>query len=106
MTSPGRAAVDAAIIAVAREDSGRILAVLARRFGDLDLADDAVQDALAKAVETWPTGGIPDNPPAWLLTVARNNAVDRLRRAASARRHRTWSSPRLTSTMRQTKVPA
>ena len=95
MTSPGRAAVDEAITAVAREDSGRILAVLARRFGDLDLADDAVQDALAKAVETWPTGGIPDNPPAWLLTVARNNAVDRLRRAASARRRLLAAAPDL-----------
>lgn len=95
MSSPGRAAVDAAITAVAREDSGRILAVLARRFGDLDLADDAVQDALAKAVETWPTGGIPDNPPAWLLTVARNNAVDRLRRAASARRRLLAAAPDL-----------
>ena len=63
-----------------------MLALLARQFGDLDLADEAVQDALAEAHRSWPERGIPDNPAGWLMTVARNKAIDRLRRAASARR--------------------
>ena len=63
-----------------------MLALLARRFGDVDLADESVQDALVEAARTWPERGVPDNPPAWLLTVARNKAIDRLRREASARR--------------------
>ncbi|GAA1916806.1 sigma factor [Microbacterium aoyamense] len=71
-----------ALTRLAREESGRVLALLAARFG-LEVADDAVQDALVEALD-WTT--VPDNPPAWLYTVARNRAVDRLRRAASARR--------------------
>jgi RNA polymerase sigma-70 factor (ECF subfamily) len=72
--------VDAALTRVAREEGGRVLALLARRFGDLDLADEAVQDALVEAARTWPDRGVPDNPAAWLLSVARRRAVDRLRR--------------------------
>ncbi len=87
--------VDAALTRVAREESGRVLALLARQFRDLDLADEAVQDALASAASTWPTRGIPDNPPAWLLTVARNRAIDRLRRQASARRRTRAAAPEL-----------
>lgn len=71
---------------LAREESGRVLALLARHFGDLDLADEAVQDALVEAARVWPTQGVPDNPPAWLLTVARRKGVDRIRRTAAARR--------------------
>lgn len=85
MTTPSHSEVEAAITQLAREQSGRVLALLARRFGDLDLADEAVQDALVTAVESW-RGGIPENPAAWLYTVARNAGIDRLRRAASARR--------------------
>jgi RNA polymerase sigma-70 factor (ECF subfamily) len=70
---------------LAREESGRVLALLARRFG-VDLADDAVQDALGEAARVWPTDGVPANPPAWLMTVAKRKAIDRLRREASARR--------------------
>jgi RNA polymerase sigma-70 factor (ECF subfamily) len=80
------AEVQRAVTAVAREDGGRVTALLAHRFGDLDLADDVVQDALVQAVSTWPDRGVPDNPPAWLMTVARNRAVDRLRREDVVRR--------------------
>lgn len=78
--------VDAALTHLAREDSGRVLALLARRFRDLDLADEAVQDAMAKAAERWPIDGVPDSPPAWLMTTARNRAIDLLRRRDARRR--------------------
>lgn len=80
------AVVEAALTRLARDESGRVLALLARRFGDLDLADEAVQDALTTAAHRWPRDGIPTNPPAWLFTVARNRAIDRLRREAAAQR--------------------
>ncbi len=70
---------------LAREDSGRVLAFLARRFG-VSLAEEAVQDALAEAARVWPERGVPANPPAWLMTVAKRKAIDQLRREASARR--------------------
>ena len=72
-----------------------MLALLARRFGDLDLADEAVQDGLTEAAQSWPERGIPDNPAGWLMTVARNKAIDRLRRAASARRRALAAAPEL-----------
>jgi RNA polymerase sigma-70 factor (ECF subfamily) len=87
--------IDAALTRLAREESGRVLALLARRFRDLDLADEAVQDALATAARRWPVDGIPTNPPAWLFTVARNRAIDRLRRAATARRQTLAAAPDL-----------
>ena len=64
---------------VFREEWGRSVAVLARATGDLALAEDAVQDAFAAALERWPEGA-PRNPGAWILTTARNRAIDRLRR--------------------------
>ncbi len=76
---------DDALTRLAREESGRVLALLARRFG-VHLADDAVQEALAEAARVWPERGVPSNPPAWLMTVAKRKAIDRLRRDASARR--------------------
>ena len=79
-------AVAQALVRLAREESGRVIAILARQFGDLDLADDSVQDALLEATTNWPSRGIPGNPAGWLMTVARNRGIDRLRRAASARR--------------------
>jgi len=82
-----------ALTSVTREESGRVLALLARRFGDLDLAHDAVQDALAEAVEHWPVDGVPDNPAGWLYTVARNRAIDLVRRAASAERRTLAAAP-------------
>jgi RNA polymerase sigma-70 factor (ECF subfamily) len=63
-----------------REQRARVLASLVRSLGDFELAEDALQEAFAAALERWPKTGVPDAPAAWLLTVARNRAVDRLRR--------------------------
>lgn len=60
-----------------------MLASLVGTFRDLDLAEDSLADAIAVAAETWPQGGVPDNPAAWLITVARRKAIDRIRRARS-----------------------
>jgi len=67
---------------VFRAEHGRVVATLARRFGDLDIAEDATSEALLVAVERWPNEGLPPNPGAWLTTVAANKALDRLRREA------------------------
>jgi len=73
---------------VFREEHGRAVAVLARVFGDLDIAEDAVQDAFAVALERWPADGVPPAPAGWIITTARRRAIDRLRReAARADRH-------------------
>ena len=78
------APVDAAAIAeVFRHESGRSVATLVRLFGDIDIAEEAVQDAFAVAVERWPATGLPPNPGGWITTTARNRAIDRLRRDAS-----------------------
>jgi len=63
-----------------REESGRVVATLIRVLGDFDLAEEAVQDAFTRAVEVWPTQGVPRNPGAWITTTARNAAIDRIRR--------------------------
>ncbi|TCO49401.1 RNA polymerase sigma-70 factor (ECF subfamily) [Kribbella antiqua] len=68
------------IAAVFRAEHGRAVAVLARVFGDLEIAEDAVQDAFAAAVEKWPGSGVPPSPAGWIITTARNRAIDRLRR--------------------------
>jgi RNA polymerase sigma-70 factor, ECF subfamily len=65
---------------VFRQEWGPAVAALARWSGDLTIAEDAVQEAFAEALRAWPAGGVPDNPGAWVLTVARNRARDRLRR--------------------------
>jgi RNA polymerase sigma-70 factor (ECF subfamily) len=62
---------------------GRAVAVLTRVFGDIDVAEEAVQDAFATAVERWPESGLPPSPAGWIVTTARNRAIDRLRREAS-----------------------
>ncbi|MFB9335833.1 RNA polymerase sigma factor [Actinoplanes octamycinicus] len=64
-----------------RREYGRAVAILTRAFGDLDLAEDAVQDAFAAAVRRWPAEGCPPSPTGWIVTTARNRAIDRLRRA-------------------------
>jgi RNA polymerase sigma-70 factor (ECF subfamily) len=69
-----------------REEHGRILAALISQLGDFTLAEDALQDALVNALERWEIDGIPRNPGAWLMTVARRRAIDRLRRAATLER--------------------
>ncbi|MGI8589466.1 MAG: RNA polymerase sigma factor [Nakamurella sp.] len=66
--------------AVFREEWGRLLATLAARFGDLELAEDVAQEAIEAALTSWPVDGVPDVPLAWLLTTARRKAVDRIRR--------------------------
>ncbi|WP_280343185.1 RNA polymerase sigma factor [Nocardia abscessus] len=70
----------ATIDAVYRAEFGRALATVARTVGDIGLAEDAVQEAFADAVRTWPERGLPSNPGAWITTAARNRALDRLRR--------------------------
>ncbi|MBF6213397.1 RNA polymerase sigma factor [Nocardia puris] len=68
---------------VFRAQHGRAVASLIRAFGDIDLAEDAVQDAFVAAVRRWPDDGLPPSPPAWIITTARNAAVDRLRKEAA-----------------------
>jgi RNA polymerase sigma-70 factor (ECF subfamily) len=69
-----------------RAEHGRVLAALISRFGDFTLAEDALQDALVNALERWEIDGVPRNPGAWLMTVARRRAIDRLRRVAAQER--------------------
>jgi RNA polymerase sigma-70 factor (ECF subfamily) len=71
---------NAAIARAFREEGPAILATLIRQVGDFTLAEDALQDAFAAAVATWPAGGVPDRPGAWITTTARRKAIDRLRR--------------------------
>jgi len=71
------------IARVFREEYGRAVAVLARHFGDIDIAEEAVQDAFTVAVQRWPDSGLPASPAGWIITTARNRAIDRLRREAS-----------------------
>ncbi|UJW32111.1 RNA polymerase sigma factor [Saccharothrix sp. AJ9571] len=68
------------IEAVFREEHGRLLAALVRRFGDLDLAEEVTSEAIEVALARWPVDGVPPKPGAWLMTTARRRAVDRLRR--------------------------
>ncbi|SEA91448.1 RNA polymerase sigma factor [Leifsonia sp. 21MFCrub1.1] len=82
-TTPGPDA--AAVGLVFREQYGRAVSVLYRVFGDLDRAEDAVQDAFAVALERWPRDGIPPAPAGWIITTARRRAIDRLRRDAVGR---------------------
>ena len=73
---------------VFRAEYGRAVAVLARVFGDIDTAEDAVQDAFTEAARRWPEAGLPPSPAGWIITTARNRAIDRLRReAARADKH-------------------
>lgn len=74
---------------VFRREYGRCVATLIRFLGDIDLAEEAVQDAFTVALERWPQSGTPPNPGAWITTTARNRAIDRLRREAQrGERHR------------------
>ncbi len=66
-----------------REESGRAVATLVRLFGDIDIAEEAVQEAFVVAVERWPRDGVPPSPAGWIITTARNRAIDRLRRESS-----------------------
>jgi RNA polymerase sigma-70 factor (ECF subfamily) len=66
-----------------RQEYGRAVAVLVRHFGDIDVAEEAVQDAFTVAVQRWPSTGLPPSPAGWIITTARNRAIDRLRRESS-----------------------
>src|SRR5438552_5274402 len=68
-----------------REEQGRAVATLIRVLRDFDLAEEAVQEAFAEALRTWPSRGVPSNPGAWITTTARNRAIDRLRRERGLR---------------------
>ena len=70
---------------VVREHAGRLATALMRVTGDFATAEDLVQDAVVAALQRWPTEGVPERPDAWLFTVARNRALDRLRRQSNYR---------------------
>lgn len=78
-------AVGRAVAAAFRTEWARVVATVARFTGDLDMAEDCAQDAVAAALASWPRDGIPDNPGAWLTIAARNRALDRIRRSALER---------------------
>ena len=69
-----------AIIRAHREEWARVVGSLTRRFGDLDIAEEAAAEAFVTAVERWPADGIPQNPGGWLTTTANRKAIDRIRR--------------------------
>jgi RNA polymerase sigma-70 factor (ECF subfamily) len=79
----GGAVLTSEIDRVFREQHGRAVSVLVRVFGDIDIAEEAVQDAFTAAVQRWPSTGLPPSPAGWIITTARNRAIDRLRREAS-----------------------
>ena len=88
--SPAHRAIDA----IWRIESARLIAGLARRVGDVGLAEDLAQDALVAALEQWPTTGVPDNPGAWLMTAAKRRGIDQLRRGKMLERKHaeiTWA---------------
>lgn len=81
---PGAPAVTTAEIErVFRDEYGRAVAVLVRVFGDIDVAEEAVQEAFTAAARRWPSAGLPPSPAGWIITTARNRAIDRLRRESS-----------------------
>lgn len=80
--------MSSAVERIFRQEHGRAVAVLVRVLGDLDLAEDAVQDAFLTALHRWPVDGVPPSPAGWIITTARRRAIDRLRRESSrADRH-------------------
>ncbi|MBJ7608136.1 MAG: RNA polymerase sigma factor [Candidatus Dormibacteraeota bacterium] len=83
MTATVQAPAVSEIERVFAEEYGRAVAVLVRVFGDIDVAEEAVQEAFAAAVQRWPSAGVPPSPAGWIITTARNRAIDRLRREAS-----------------------
>jgi RNA polymerase sigma-70 factor (ECF subfamily) len=85
MLSEQRPMTSAEIEKIFRDEAGRALATLIRLVGDFDLAQDALQDAFAVALERWPAADPPANPRAWLVNVGRNKAIDRVRRQATFR---------------------
>jgi RNA polymerase sigma-70 factor (ECF subfamily) len=91
-----------------REEHGRVLAALISRFEDFDLAEDALQDALVNALERWQADGTPKNPGAWLTTVGRRRAIDRIRHTAALERSLLDLDPQLSydeHEMDETQIP-
>ena len=82
ITTQPSTTISTTIDALYRSESGRVLATLVRLLGDLDLAEEAMHEAFATAVESWPQTGIPDNPRPWLISTARFKAIDAMRRRA------------------------
>ncbi|GAB6984535.1 RNA polymerase sigma factor [Nocardioides pyridinolyticus] len=78
--SPELPPAHAAVERIYREEYGRVVASLVRRFGDIDIAEEAAGEALLAALERWPADGVPPNPGGWLTTTAGNRAIDRIRR--------------------------
>jgi RNA polymerase sigma-70 factor, ECF subfamily len=94
-----QAPVDASAIArVFREQYGRAVAVLIRHLGDIDLAEESVQDAFLVALERWPATGLPASPAGWIITTARNRVIDRLRREAARPEHHAEAARRFAET--------
>src|SRR5512134_4041489 len=83
---PGQSDPHVVVDRLFREESGRAVATLIRVLGDFDLAEEAVQEAFVRALETWPRDGVPHNPGAWITTTARRRAIDRLRRDENLKR--------------------
>lgn len=86
-TTPSPALDPAEIGRLFRQESGRAVASLVGRFGDIDLAEEAVQEAFLEALGRWPEAGRPRSPAGWIIATARNRAIDRLRREASRLDH-------------------
>src|SRR5215467_5996143 len=82
MPSPVPEQLSKTIETLYRSESGRVLATLVRLLGDLDLAEEAMHEAFAAALESWPQTGIPDHPRPWLISTARFKAIDAMRRRA------------------------
>ena len=81
LSVPAQAAAE--VERIFRREYGRAVSVLVRVFGDIDIAEDAVQEAFTVALQRWPADGVPPSPAGWLITTARNRAIDRIRREAS-----------------------
>ena len=86
-----------------RAEYGRAVASLVRFFGDIDVAEEAVQDAFEVAVKRWPSDGLPPAPAGWIITTARNRAIDRLRREST--RHERHKEAALLHAEQQPEVP-
>src|SRR3954469_242003 len=82
MPPSGPEQISRTIVTLYRSESGRVLATLVRLLGDLDLAEEAMHEAFAVALESWPKTGIPDKPRPWLISTARFKAIDAIRRRA------------------------
>ena len=96
MATEPPAPVAADIDAVFRREYGRAVSVLVRTCGTIDAAEEVVQDAFAAAAERWPVTGLPPSPAGWIITTARNRAIDRLRRESTREeRHDAarWTTP-------------